>query len=163
MRQVSCTNLTVGDSNIVSAINLKQNIIGTTEDVQMRNLTCNSVDIAGTNVISSLDAKQEIIQDGDLTIDRTMGLKKSLDDITGAIDTKQDIIGSNTETSLKSLTVGDADFVSTQALGPILLYPPTEGPNIGEIQCESLIINVGLNVEEKLMNILLLSQVWKDK
>jgi len=74
MRQISCTNLTVNDSNIVSAINLKQNIIDATKDVQLRNLTCNSVDIAGTNVISSINTKQEIIQVGDLSIEQTTGI-----------------------------------------------------------------------------------------
>ena len=157
LRQVSCTNLTVNDSNIVSAINLKQNIIDTTKDVQMRNLTCNdvqmqnltcnSVGIKGIDVISSLNAKQYIIQDGDLTIDRTTGLQKTFDDLNVVLDTKQDIISSSTELSLKSLTVGGSDFVSIQAIGP---GPPSESPNIGEIQCESLIINYGLNVEEKL-------------
>lgn len=156
MRQVSCTNLTVNDSNIVSAINLKQNIIDTTKDVQMRNLmcndvqmqnlTCNSVEIDGNDVISSLNAKQDIIQDGDLTIDRTTGLQKTFDDLNDVLDTKQDTISSSTELSLKSLTVGGSDFVSIQAIGP---GPPSESPNIGEIQCESLVINYGLNVEEK--------------
>ena len=156
LRQVSCTNLTVNDSNIVSAINLKQNIIDTTKDVQMRNLmcndvhminlTCNSVGIDGIDVISSLNAKQDIIQDGDLTIDRTTGLQKTFDDLNVVLDAKQDTIGSSTELSLKSLTVGGSDFVSIQAIGP---GPPSESPNIGEIQCESLIINYGLNVENK--------------
>jgi hypothetical protein len=148
MRQVSCTDLTVNDSNIVSAINLKQNIIDTTKDVQMRNLSCNSVVAAGTNVITSLNEKQSIINDGDLSIDRTMRLQKSLDDLSdavdnvaGELDSKQDTLSSSSELSLKSLVVGGG--ASTQA---IEIFPGTS--NVGKIQCESLIINTGLNVEE---------------
>ena len=75
MRQISCTNLTVNDSNMDSAINLKQNIIGATKDVQLWNFICNSVDVAGTNVFSSINTKQDIIQVGDLSIGQTMGLQ----------------------------------------------------------------------------------------
>ena len=157
MRQISCTNLTVNDSNIVSAINLKQNIIDATKDVQLRNLTCNSVDIAGTNVISSINTKQDIIQVGDLSIEQTTGLQPildgisdGLDSLSDGLDSKQDTLGYNSNLSIKSLIVGGSLFISTQAIGPILIDPDPIDEAIGEIQCERLVINEVLDVEEKI-------------
>ena len=157
MRQISCTNLTVNDSNIVSAINLKQNIIDATKDVQLRNLTCNSVDIAGTNVISSINTKQDIIQVGDLSIEQTTGLQPildgisdGLDSLSDGLDSKQDTLGYNSNLSIKSLIVGGSLFISTQAIGPILIDPDPIDEAIGEIQCERMVINEVLDVEEKI-------------
>ena len=156
MRQISCTHLTVNDSNIVSAINLKQNIIDATKDVQLRNLTCNSVDIAGTNVISSINTKQDIIQVGDLSIEQTTGLQPildgisdGLDSLSDGLDSKQDTLGYNSNLSIKSLIVGGSLFNSTQAIGPILIDPDPINEAIGEIKCEILVINEVLDVEEK--------------
>ena len=152
MRQISCTQLTVNDSNIVSAINLKQNIIDATKDVQLRNLTCNSVDIAGTNVISSINTKQDIIQVGDLSIEQTTGLRPildgisdGLDSLSDGLDSKQDTLGYNSNLSIKSLIVGGSFSTSIQAIGTI-----PDPVAIGEIQCERLVINEVLDVEEKI-------------
>ena len=113
MRQVSCTNLTVNDSNIVSTINLKQNIIDTTKDVQMRNLTCKSVKIGGIDVISSLDSKQDTIQD----------ISDALDSVSDSLASIQDTLNSDSYITVKSLVVGGLSSNATQAIGPILSEP----------------------------------------